>query len=193
MKNSILATLTILSSLLVFGQEPPERSILLAHDNWGKEIIEFPIDWAPNLSLEGFEELRFSPYWSNPNHEQFWSLVMAWKINTTAELTLKDIERNFEAYFDGLMKPNHWATTFSRPTALFLPNTNPKDGSFIGKMKLFDGFHTGNMIRLNITVTQHFCKKRNTSIIVFRMSPKEFEHSIWNELNGITDKPIPCK
>ncbi len=193
MKN-ILSVLFILYSTLIFCQDFRESSILSANDNWGKEIIKFPIEWAPKLILEGFEELRFSPHWSNAESDQFWSLIMAWKVNSSDELTTKEIEENFEAYFDGLMTPNHWATTFPKPTVIFVLNPE-KDvtHSLVGKMKLFDGFHSGKLISLNIKVEQHFCKNVNKTIIIFRISPKNFEHTIWDELNNIIRKPMSCE
>ncbi|WP_422105072.1 hypothetical protein [Winogradskyella sp.] len=178
----------------VFCQDSIELSILSADDNWSKEIITFPVDWAPNLTLKGFEELRFSPFWSNPKSTQFWSLVMAWKVNATSTLTIEALEDNFEAYFDGLMKPNHWATTFPQPTVVFLPNPEKDSANgIIGKMRLFDGFHTGKSITLNIKVEQYFCETIDKAIIIFRLSPKDFEHSIWNELNAIIRTPRSCE
>jgi len=179
---------------IVWSQNVVEPSLLYSVDNWKKEIISFPIEWAPNLNLKGFEELRFAPYWSDPESEDFWTLVMAWKVDAHDRLTMEEIENNFEAYFDGLMKPNHWATTFPRPTALFISNPN-KNGThaFIGKMKLFDGFYTGKSVTLNIKAQQYFSKKTNKAIVILRISPNGFEHSIWEKLNNITHKPLPCE
>jgi len=192
--KSILCLVFTCYLATAFSQNTTEASILIAEDNWGKEIINFPIDWAPNLNLEGFEELRFSPFWSDPKSDQFWSLVMAWNVDTTHALTTEELESNFEAYFDGLMKPNHWATTFPRPTVVFIPSSE-KDSthSIIGKMKLFDGFHTGESITLNITIEQHFCELSQKSIILFRISPKNFEHAVWKELNAVTRDPSSCE
>lgn len=178
----------ILSSIFVYGQVSKGPAILSEND-WRKEIIKFPIEWAPNVKLEGFEELRFSPFWSNPESDQFWSLVMAWEVDSSVELTVEEVEDNFEAYFDGLMKPNHWATTFPRPAVIFISNPEKDDThSLIGKMKFFDGFHTGKVITQNIKVEQHFQVALNKTILIFRISPKNFDHKIWNELSNIDRK-----
>jgi len=181
-------------STIVYSQNETEPSILSAHENWRKEVIKFPIEWAPNLKLKGFEELRFAPAWSDPESDQFWSTVMAWKVNASNKLTKQEIENNFEAYFDGLMKPNHWATTFPRPTVLFIPNPEKEEPQLlIGKMKFFDGFHTGKLMTQNIKVEQHFCETTNKAIILFRFSPMNFDHPIWEKLNNIIRKPTSCE
>ncbi|CAM1369069.1 hypothetical protein [Tenacibaculum xiamenense] len=187
MKYLLFVLFLIINPLITLSQEDENLSIL-STNNWGKEIIKFPIDWAPKVELTGFEELRFSPFWSDPNNDQFWSLIMAWKINTNSRLTLIEIEKNFEGYFEGLMIPNHWKTTFPRPNALFLLRENSSE-KIIGKMRLFDGFHTGKMIDLNITVNQYFLQEDGKSILVFRISPKNFKHPIWELLRSIKRKP----
>ncbi len=89
--------------------------LLKAPETWGKEIIVFPIDWAPKMTVKGYEELRFAPEWSKAKHNNFWTLVMAWKVNTTAEISLDELHVNLESYYDGLMTPNHWSQEFPEP------------------------------------------------------------------------------
>ena len=44
-----------------------------APDNWRKEIIEFPLDFAPEINLSGYEEILFAPGWSDSDAEDFWT------------------------------------------------------------------------------------------------------------------------
>ncbi|MFC0605278.1 hypothetical protein [Winogradskyella pulchriflava] len=172
-------------------QENEQLSILEADSTWAKEIIKFPIDWAPKMTLTGFEELRFHKDWSNKENDGFWSLVIAWSIKADAPLNVKTIELNFDAYFDGLMKPNHWSSDFPDPNVLFIKNETDNE-VYIGKMRLFDGFHTGNVIDINIVAQQHFCKSQKISIIIFKLSPQEIDHSIWETLDTIKLKSGAC-
>ncbi len=176
------------------SQESDELSILSTDRNWVKEIIQFPIDWAPDLKLTGFEELRFAPKWSDSLEGGFWSLVMAWEVEATKALTSEEIELNFRAYFDGLMIPNHWATTFPKPMVLFVPvSTDGKKNTLVGKMKFFDGFHTGKLTTVNIKVETHFCKVKNRAVTVFRISPQKLDHEIWSKLFSITYADTDCE
>ncbi|KGL62588.1 hypothetical protein [Polaribacter sp. Hel1_85] len=166
----------------VLGQEKEDLSILKNTKNWKKEIIKFPIDWAPNLKLKGFEELLFSPKWSDKKSDQFWSLVISWSIEAKENLSKKQLEYNLKSYFDGLMKPNHWAKDFPDPEVSFIKNY---DHTFNGKMTFFDGFYSGKIITVNIQVEQTFCENNNKTIIIFRLSPKEKRHKIWKTLNEL--------
>lgn len=189
MKNKILVSILFFYSIFAFGQVKDSLAIFKNSKKWGKEIIKFPIDWAPDLKITGFEELLFAPNWSDKKDDNFWSLVIGWNIETKKPLPLKKIENNFKGYFDGLMKPNHWAKEFPNPEVNFIKNS---DTNFSGKMKLFDGFHTGKVIDINIEGEQIFCKKHDKTIIIFRLSYKTTEHKIWKTLKEIELKEKFC-
>ncbi|WP_299110146.1 hypothetical protein [uncultured Tenacibaculum sp.] len=181
MKKVFLTFILIFPLFLGFSQEKEDISIFKNTKNWKQEIIKFPVKWAPKLKLKGFEELLFTPHWSDSKHNEFWSLIMGWKIETSAPLKLKEIESGFKSYFDGLMIPNHWATKFPAPKV----NLKKGDNGFIGTMVLFDGFHTGKLININIQGEQQFSKQHKKSIVTFRLSPKDFHHEVWKNLNEI--------
>ena len=189
MKNKILVYILLFYSAFTFSQEKDSLFIFKNPKNWGKEIIKFPIDWAPELKLKGFEELLFTPNWADEKHDEFWSLVIGWKVEAETALTKKEIENNFKGYFDGLMKPNHWATEFPNPEVNFSKIT---DTHFSGKMKVFDGFHTGKVIPINILGEQIFCEKLHKTIVIFRLSYKNIEHEVWKTLKEIKLKETFC-
>ncbi len=184
--------------LLIFcnslvAQNKPQLEIVQADSTWSKEIISFPIDWAPDLTLDGFEELRFSPKWDEPESPQFWTLVLSWKVNTQNALSLEEIQFNLAHYFDGLMKPNHWATEFAEPkVTLQLKETKNEITHYIGHMDFFDGFHTGKPISTYFNATQWFCKASQSTIVVFLISSQEKTHPIWEELNTIVPIHTAC-
>lgn len=178
----------------VFGQKTETLSILKADTTWGKEIIKFPVAWAPKVKYKGFEELRFSPGWKHPESDQFWSYVLAWNVQTDRALTAVEIAANLEYYFDGLMKPNHWAQSFPEPVVVLIKeNENGNTTEFKGKMKFFDGFHTGKMITKNILAQQLFCETTGKTIIACRMSIKDFEHTVWKDLDEVKLKQDVCE
>lgn len=181
MKKLSIVILLIFTSFSTFGQKLKELSIFQNSKNWKKEIIQFPIDWAPDLKVKGFEELLFAPKWSDVKSDDFWSLIMGWELETTSSFPLKEVEHHIKSYFDGLMIPNHWARKFPEPKV----RLNKKEGSFIGTITFFDGFHTGKMITLNIRGKQYFYQKDRKAIITFRLSPKNYDNQIWNHLNEI--------
>ena len=181
MKQILAIVFMLLLTLTAFTQEDKELSIFENSKNWKREVIKFPVNWAPKLDINGFEELLFTPKWSDSKSNEFWSLVIGWKIETSKTLDLKKIEANFKAYFDGLMIPNHWAKKFPKPVV----NFKKAENGFVGKMTFFDGFHTGKVISVHIKGQQHFSQKDNNSIITFRISPRNFSDDIWNSLNEV--------
>ncbi|WP_299715507.1 hypothetical protein [uncultured Tenacibaculum sp.] len=184
MKKVFLTSLLLFQITSVFPQDKNELQIFENKNNWKKEVIKFPIEWAPKFKLTGFEELLFSPNWNKPKNHQFWSLVIGWKIDSKNPISLEEITTNFKGYFDGLMKPNHWAKDFPDPQVSL---KNSKKG-FIGSMTFFDGFHTGKIINVNIKGNQFFDPYLKQSIITFRISPKEYGNPIWDYLNEIKVK-----
>ena len=180
MKKFTIIFILFFQLLNSYSQEKGKFVIFENSENWKREVIKFPIDWVPKLNLTGFEELLFSPNWKDSKSSDFWSLVMGWKVKATSQLTLKEIEYNLNSYFDGLMKPNHWAKKFPEPKIYLRNNKN----GFYGTMTVFDGFHSGKLLILNILGEQIFDKKQKKSIITFRLSPKKYQHKIWETLNS---------
>ena len=189
--KSLILSFLLGLSFTVYAQD--QVSIVKADSTWSTEIIPFPVDWLPDLTLKGFEELRFSPNWDNVEHEQFWTLAMAWQVETTTEIPLEDLEFNLHHYFDKLMHPNHWAQEFPDPTLVLNDLEVTKNGTkFKGQLTFFDGFHTGKVMSVNILGSQRLCETSGVSVVLFRMSPKAYDEGIWYELNAITISDENC-
>ncbi len=181
----VYALLLCFQFLCVSAQEETYPPIVKTDASWGKEIIPFPIDWAPKLTLEGYEELSFAPHWNDKAHQEFWTLVMAWRVKAEIEIPLYELQFNLNHYFYSLMIPNHWAQEFPEPVLKFESEISETYSNTKGTLKLFDGFHTGQLIDLNIIMEQYFCEEQQEAIVIFRISPKSLDHSIWNELSSI--------
>ncbi|MEM6517453.1 MAG: hypothetical protein AAF688_14825 [Bacteroidota bacterium] len=186
MKNYTILIVVYFVLNFCFGQD--SLAIVKANSSWPREMIEFPVEWAPKMNINGYEELRFSPNWSKADNYQFWTLVMAWEIESKDALAIDRLTENLTAYFDGLMIPNHWAETFPKPKFKLIEVDEDKKSKAKGTLTVFDGFHTGKMIKLNIEMIQSFINSEESAIVVFYISPKPFEHFIWNELKSIKIK-----
>ncbi|MEZ4780003.1 MAG: hypothetical protein R2786_11560 [Flavobacteriaceae bacterium] len=188
--KAFIISLFLCSSSYFLSQETTQ-AILTPNTPWVKEIISFPTPWAPKLTVQGFEELRFAPGWKNPKSDAFWTLVMSWNIDSEEPITAKTIEHYLESYYDGLMTPNHWATTFPPPNALFQESTTANQ--YQGKIKLFDGFHTGAMMTMHVLAEVTYCPNIQRSILLFRISTQEVGTPIWEQLQAITVLPTVCE
>ena len=186
-KKSVLVLLVLtVGSILAYGQG--NESILSAPDNWQSEIIPFPLGFAPAIDFVGFEDLRFSPGWSDSTSQEFWAYSFAWYIEMDSAMTESKLTESFNIYYDGLMGAvfNNQADTtnsiqLDKTLCLFV-KTN---AGFTGKMRVFDSFFTKDYMTLNIKVKEFFCPKTNKQIILCDISPKTFDHPVWKIFNDV--------
>ncbi len=89
----------ILSATLCFSQE--KETVLEAPESWGSEIITFPMDFAPSIDFTGFEDIRFTPGWTDPYNRQFWTYSFVWYIDQIPPLTEQKLTDLMSTYYDG--------------------------------------------------------------------------------------------
>jgi hypothetical protein len=191
--KAIVINLLLWIPLIASTQNKEELGLIVADSTWSSEIIPFPVDWLPKLTFKGFEELRFAPNWSQSEHQEFWTLAMAWQVESNTVIPLENIRYNFNHYFTELMKPNHWAQEFPEPILELNDLDATNSGlKFKGTMTFFDGFHTGKAITVNILGNQILCDTTGQSVILFKLSPQDDSETIWNDLNAITINQRHC-
>ncbi|WP_405207038.1 hypothetical protein [Aquimarina sp. LLG6339-5] len=170
-------------------------NLLEAPDTWRKEVLEFPLIFARSLPYEGEEHIRFAEGWGDKEHEEYFSYVFIWVLDTNPNLTVSKIESDMETYFTGLMK-----TGLLTKLRLFkkLPNTNTtfkksedSTSSFDGIIEVYDVFFKNEYIKLHTKISLSYCNHLKKYIVYFRVSPKSFDESIWRELNQV-DIKLDC-
>lgn len=192
-KKSVLVLILItISSMLTFAQE--EESVLNAPDNWKSEIIPFPLGFAPSIDFVGFEDLRFSPGWSDTTSQEFWAYTFVWYIEKDSAMTEGKLTEAFNSYYDGLMGVDHnnkvdstHSNQLDKTICLFVKT----DDGFTGKMRVYDRFFTKDYITFNIKVREQFCPKTNKQIIVCDISPKAFNDKVWGIFDDVKLK-VEC-
>lgn len=187
MKKSLITLFILCYSMVAFCQKEPSANLLKADSTWIKEIIPFPIGFAQELDYEGIEEIRFAPGWAKEDSPELWSYVFVWHVSFKKDPTAKDLEKEMQLYFDGLMSPGDQAPEAKAvpTTALIIETeTGKADSNYIGKIRTFDRFRSKQMMTLNLSVEKHYCEDKNINII-FRFSPKEFDHDVWNKLKTV--------
>ena len=175
-------------SIYSFGQQE-EINLLQADSTWGKEIIQIPFWFAPDIHYNGHEDIRFAKGWEKIDSTGFWTLAFAWEINLKTKPTTKFFEDNLTLYFDGLMSVVNEDTLFTIPKtkAQFKERKQNKGiKSHTGTLETYDAFTTKKMITLNVTIESYYCKKTKKYITLFRLSQKDFNHKAWEMLNQVT-------
>lgn len=157
---------------------------LLAPDNWRKETIAFPLSFAPSISYKGTEYVRFAPGWGKQDSEEYFSLAFLWYLDEDPKLSNNTLESKLESYFNGLMevvsKSN--SENIIESKAFF---EKIDDQSYAGKIITYDAFTTKREVTLNIVTTYNSCKSLNKHLVLFRISPQQIDHPVWDKLNEV--------
>ena len=188
MKKQFIFLLTLLYSVVLFGQDYEDLYLLEADSTWLKEVIKFPLGFAQEINFQGYEDLRFAKNWSKPEGEEFFTYAFVWNINLTKTPTVEIIESNMKLYYDGLMSAVNKEKDFVVPKTEVEFNqikNNSKLLAFVGEINVHDSFFTRKIITLNVTVETTYCEEQNKYIMLFRISTVNFENKIWDKLNAI--------
>lgn len=192
-KSVLILIIFTISSFITYGQE--KETVLKAPDNWKSEIIPFPLGFAQEIDFVGFEDLRFAPGWSDSANENFWTYMFVWYIEKDLAMTENKLTETFNMYYDGLMgvaSNNETDSTNSNQLDKTLCLFVRTDEGFTGKMRVYDRFFTKDYMILNIKVKESFCTKMNKQIILCDISPKDFDHEVWNIFEDVK-LTIKCK
>ena len=186
-KVSLILMLPLFTAIS-FGQEHENVNIIAADSTWGKEIFKFPIRFAKNINYKGVEEARFPPKgWNIEEHQNFWSYVFAWDINLNRKIKESELELDLEKYFDGLVGVDYNKEREQYKAESIIVKVEDSDTSsiFKGKINTYDGFTTNKAITLYVLIESNYCMIEKKSVILFRFSPKSFEHAVWKTLKEV--------
>jgi hypothetical protein len=195
-KNKILTLLLLLFiPFLGISQSQGDSilTVLEAPENWQSEIIPFPLGFAPDIDFVGFEDLRFSPGWSDSTSQNFWTYMFVWYIEKNSSLTESKLTELFNSYYDGLMGVdinNADSTNSNKLDKTFCLFIKTNEG-FKGKMRVYDRFFTKDYLSLNIKIKESSCPKTNKQIIQCEISPKAFDDSSWEIFDNVKLK-VKC-
>ena len=177
----------LLLSILIFSvnlkelaaQEEQRSQVLVSPDSWRYEKLDLPLSFAPEIKIEGFEEVRFAPGWSKQESEQFWTYTFVWVLESPATFTREEMEKNLKHYFDGLMSLVGKIDSVGTEASL-----QQEEFGFSGQVETYDTFFIKDRVLLNLTIEHN----QDLSLWQFRLSPKETSHPVWQQLNSIKAK-----
>ncbi|GAA4278571.1 hypothetical protein GCM10022259_32960 [Aquimarina mytili] len=154
--------------------------------------MKFPLIFARSLPYKGEEHIRFAKGWGDTTSEEYFSYVFVWILDESSGFTADKIKENMDIYFTGLMKTGLIIKLrfFKRlpKTLVMISEDDPEENSYKGKIRVYDAFFKKEEINLNSKVSISYCKKIDKHLVFFRLSPKEFEHAIWKDLDDVRIK-----
>lgn len=193
MRLSLIFSSLLLVGLYASAQE--HKTVLNAPEGWQNEIIPFPISFAPEIDLVGFEDLRFAPGWSDSTSQEFWSYTFVWYVEPTEPLSVNQLTEYFNLYYDGLMgvdlknKNNDGSSHLLDKAVCHFTKTHR---GFTGTMRVHDAFFTREYISLNIKVSELYCEEENMKVFSCDISPQPFDSEVWDIFNQV-ELTIKCE
>ena len=171
---------------------PAAADLLPAPDNWRRESFEFPLAFAPSIGLEGSEQVRFAPGWSNFAGERGFSYAFLWDVKdvTGPALTVNGLEFALRVYFDGLMQAASTARKAdlrAEQTQVDLHPMREVEGwseSHAGTIHTWNGFAKGEPLALEVEVTKRACPGGRVQVL-FLASKVKRNQPVWAELRKV--------
>ncbi len=184
--------------MTTYGQEmPPEFDghkwevpyTLAAPEDWGIERFLVPINFAPQISYKGVEDIRFAPGWAKVKSEEYWSYAFLWYLEGDIKTDIKIIESNLKAYYTGLIASNGSAIPKEKliPVITSFKKTRTDNGdseTFIGTVSMLDYMQQKPII-LNCKTHLRTCDGENKTFIFYELSPQSFSNNIWLSLDKL--------
>jgi hypothetical protein len=162
---------------------------------WSHETIIFPMDFAPEISYKGFEELRFAPGWGDPNSSDKWAYTILWWLDGVYNFNEKTLQQNLESYYTGLTKRraiaekldmNAWTPAKSQVQKI---KTSKGDReTFTATTAIFDSQVTKKPGTLYFKIHVKDCPDKTKTILLIEVAENVFTAAAWQQLDKINDE-----
>jgi hypothetical protein len=197
--KKIIPLLLCFFSLNVFAQDPIKFNPVawkapyyLPLDGWGIERFPMPIDFAPSIPYKGVEDIRFAPGWGESDSENYWTYAFLWHIEGDPTINAEDINRNLNAYYDGLISRNIEKrnipanmVTKTKTNVHVLNKAEKNDkATYSGRVTMLDYMGKKPMV-LNCMIHVAKCPGTDAVIIFHQLSPKPFTDPVWTKLKEL--------
>jgi hypothetical protein len=157
-------------------------------EEWRRETIPFPLDFAPSLKYKGVEEIRFAPGFGKPDKRDYFTYAFVWVIEADEVPSAEQLAQDLEVYFDGLMtevgrsKDKSWPAVTSKVVLKkILKRDLPKpldDGTLevypyaAGNANTIDAFYTKKPLALKVGVYRILPPLAYRQALYFELSPE---------------------
>jgi hypothetical protein len=197
MKTLVIIILSVFS-VAIYGQEiKPEFDghkweapyTLPIPKDWTIERFPIPIAFAPQISYNGVEDIRFTPGWGNVKSDDYWSYAFLWYLEGKVKIDTRIIDSNLKAYYTGLIGINGRSIPVEKliPVVTSFKKVRKDNGdlkTYIGTIKMVD-YMTQKPITLHCKAHLKSCLGENKTFIFYELSPKPLSHNIWLSLDKL--------
>jgi hypothetical protein len=153
---------------------------------WKSETIPFPLSFAPSIERRGAVDLRFSPGFMKLGAPDFWSYVVAWRLDDDRPLDAASVSADLMAYYRGLVSTVN-AETHRVPAvdaARFTAHLEANPKGLSGEVETYDPFVTGRVVTLRTVARTVTCASGRPSLVLMLSPAAEFD-PVWASLESV--------
>lgn len=193
--------LNILISILFIGltqticiAQEPEPILLNTLEDWRYEKIDFPLDFAPTLVYDGFEELRFSPGMFDTTSKTYFTYLFAISFNNISKISKSELKSFLSAYYKGLCnevakgKKMEVDTSQIEINLYKHKNIKSKGKNYTAELLFFDTFTDGRKVVLHMEIDLLKDKAKKQLYLFAKVSPQPKQSIIWKEMHQAIEK-----
>ena len=170
-------------SLTALCQEKVSSIKIVTPKTWGKEIIQLPPSFAPDMKYRGIEDIRFAPGMFKPESSSFFTYVFLLDGKCGDKLDKKTVETEIMAYYKGLAKAVGGKKFKIDTDAFKIDLKSTVDSEYKGTLDWIEPFKTGKKQILNLKIFTWQSKEKH--FLFAMVSPAKEESKIWKTLAEI--------
>ena len=173
--------------LLSLVAAPPENQLKSPKD-WTSESIQLPPSFAPTLSFQGWEQVKFSPQMFDPSSERFFSYVVCFEIDNKKTMTRQALAEQLLIYYRGLA---HTVSRGKITTTKFRWEWMEREKSLSverGRLHWTEPFRTNKPQTLFIE--SNWWTHKDQLHIFLCVSSADWKHDVWKDLRRIRDQHL---
>jgi hypothetical protein len=172
------------------GRPPMIPSVLKEPAEWRFEKMPVPPGFAPDVKLNGWEEIRFAPGMFDNTSPTYFTCVLVITAEGAPELGAPGIKDFLEKYYRGLSVGVGRGRGFSPDLALMNAEVTPAGdpNRYTAKVIFFDSFTDGRKITLNIEARIVPSPRQTKTYLTLLVSTRAKGDEIWEKLRAIESK-----
>ncbi|MCP3915523.1 MAG: hypothetical protein GY711_08215 [bacterium] len=178
--SALLSTLA-LTTAATASQEP--ELLPSAPDGWRFEHLAFPLDFAPDIALQGFEELRFAPGMFDAEADDYFTYAFAIRAESDEAVDALWVEDFLDRYYLGLCKAVAGSKGVQIDPAQIDATVAAAGDGWTARIRIIEPFVTMKPLTLELDLeVRHGAR---TTDILGLASPQPREAGVWKPLRSI--------
>lgn len=183
----ILVVVILVVNIQLISDQNNSPVLLKSPPEWRYERMTFPLDFAPDLKYQGFEELRFAPGMFDRGSPHYFTYVFLIVLRQTKSQSVK-LDHFLYQYYRGLCS----AVAAQRKIKIDLSKIKvavkkslSHPHTFLADLTIIDAFTQGDPINLKMEL-QFINEQSERDLLIFVLaSPQPTSSKIWRELYQI--------